>query len=69
MRMMTSDVFHLYHLDESICSYRGFWKRFLLLLYFAYKFLQVNSVKPDQMLHFVASQLALHCLQGLVKRG
>ena len=35
---------------------------FFLLLYFAQKFLKANSVDPDQMLHFAASDLGLHCL-------
>ena len=31
---LTSKLVHPYHLDESSCSYRGFWWMFSFLLYF-----------------------------------
>ena len=37
-------------LDESICHFRGV------------KSILANSADPDQMPHYVASDLSLHCL-------
>ena len=32
---LVSGLIHIYHLDETISSYRGFWWMFSFLLYFA----------------------------------
>ena len=40
----------------------------LLLMYFPKKFLQANSVYPDQKLRSVVSELGLHCLHMTPKR-
>ena len=49
-------------LDESICHFRGVGSVLLLSFYFGWKILSANSVDPDQMPHYVASDLGLHCL-------
>ena len=49
-------------LGKSICHFRGVGSIFLLLFYFRWKLLLANSVDPDQMSHYVASDLGLHCL-------
>ena len=48
-------------LDESICHFRGV-KSILSLFCFLRKILLANTVDPDQMPHYVASDLGLHCL-------
>ena len=47
--------------DESICHLKGvgFILSFILFLW---KILLANNVDPDQMPHYVASDLGLHCL-------
>ena len=49
-------------LDESICHFMGDRSTLLLLFYFWWKILLGNNVDPDQMPHYVASDLGLHCL-------
>ena len=49
-------------LDESIYHFRGVWSVLLLLFYFCWKILLANNVDPDQMPHYMASDLGLHCL-------
>ena len=49
-------------LGKSICHFRGARSILLLLFYFLWKILSVNSEDPDQMPHYVASDLGLHCL-------
>ena len=62
-------------LDESTCNFRGvrsiisllfyfFMKNPVcsLLFYFLWKTLLANNVDPDQMPHYVASDLGQHCL-------
>ena len=48
--------------DESICDFRAVGSILLLLFYFLWKILLANNVDPDQMPHYVASDLGLHCL-------
>ena len=50
-------------LDKSICHIRGVRSFFFsLLFYFLIKILLASNVGPDQMPHYVASDLGLHCL-------
>ena len=49
-------------LNESICHLRGERLILSLLFYFLLKILYANNVDPDQMPHYVASDLDLHCL-------
>ena len=44
-------------LDEFICHFRGVGSISSLLFYFF-----METVDPDQMPHYVASDLGLHCL-------
>ena len=45
-----------------ILGVSGIGSILLLLFYFGWKILIANNVDPDQMPHFVASDLGLHCL-------
>ena len=49
-------------LDESICHFRGVWTILSLLYCFSWKILLANTVDLDQMPHYVASDMGLHCL-------
>ena len=49
-------------LDKSICHFRGARSILSLLFYFGLKILLANNVDVDQMPHYVASDLGLHCL-------
>ena len=50
-------------LNESICHFRGVWSiSSLLFHFFLWNVLLANNVDPNQMPHYVASDLALHCL-------
>ena len=49
-------------LDESVCHFRVVRSILSLLFYFRRKVLLANNVDPDQMPHYVASDLGLHCL-------
>ena len=49
-------------LEESICLFRDVRSILSLLFYFDGKILLANNVDPDQMPHYVASDLGLHCL-------
>ena len=60
--LYTGRLFHCYMLDESICHFRGVRSILLLLFYFWWKILLANNVEPDQMPHYVACDLGLHCL-------
>ena len=60
--MYTSGLFHCYMLDKPICHFRGVRSILSLLFYFGWKILLANCVGPDQMPHYVASDLGLHCL-------
>ena len=60
--LYTGRLFHCFILEETICHFRGIRSIVLLLFYFLWKILLANSVDPDQMPHYVASDLGLHCL-------
>ena len=50
-------------LDKSIYHFKGVRSILLLLFYFFFmEILIANNVDPDQMPHYVASDLSLHCL-------
>ena len=49
-------------LDESVCHFKGVGSIVSLYSVFWRKILLANSVHPDQMPHYVASDLGLHCL-------
>ena len=49
-------------LDESFCHFRGVRSIFSLVFHFCWKLLLANTVDPDQMPQYVASDLGLHCL-------
>ena len=40
----------------------GVWSVLSFLFYFLWKILLASTVDPDQMPHYVASDLGLHCL-------
>ena len=60
--LYTGRFLHCYLLDKSFCHFRGVKSILSLLFYFCWKILLANNVDPDQMPHFVASDLSLHCL-------
>ena len=49
-------------LDKFICHIRGIGSIILLLLYFLWIILLANNIDPDQMPHYLAFDLSLHCL-------
>ena len=49
-------------LEEVICHFRGVGSIWSLLFYILWKILLANNVDPDQMPHYVTSDLGLHCL-------
>ena len=71
--LYTGGLFHCYMLDESICHFRGVWSILsLLLVLFSRKILLANravSDQIDQMPHYVASDLGLHCLPMTLLRA
>ena len=46
---LTSGLVHPYHLDGSISSFRGFWWRFSLFVFYK-KIPKANSADPNQIL-------------------
>ena len=48
--------------NESICHFGGVRSILSLLFNFRWKILLANTGDPDQMPHYVASDLGLHCL-------
>ena len=58
----TGGLFHCYMLDEFICHFRSVGSVVLFLFYLLWKILLAKDVDPDQMPHYVASDLGLHCL-------
>ena len=60
--LYTGRLLHCYKLDKSICHFRGVQSILSLLFYFSWKILLANNVDRDQMPHYVASDLGLHCL-------
>ena len=55
-------------LDQSICYYRGVRSILSLLFFFVGKILLANNEDPDQMPHYVASDLGLQCLHMTLLR-
>ena len=53
-------------LDESICHFRGVRSIFFIL--FLMKNMLANNVDPDQMPHYVGSDVGLHCLHMTLLR-
>ena len=49
-------------MDKTICHFRGVRSILSLLFYFRSKIMSANSVDPDQMPHYLASDLGLQCL-------
>ena len=64
--LYTGRLFQFYMLDVSVYLLRGGRSILLLLLYFSWKILLANTVDPDQMPHYVASDLGLHCLPSIL---
>ena len=60
--LYTGRLFHCYMLDKSICHFRGFESISSLLFYIDGKILLAKTVDSDQIPHYVASDLGLHCL-------
>ena len=58
--LYTGGLFHCYMLDKSIYQFRGV--RSILSLLFLWKILLANTIDPDQVPHYVASDTGLHCL-------
>ena len=48
-------------LDKTICHFKGVKSNFAFIL-FLMENLLANNVGPDQMPHYVVSDLGLHCL-------
>ena len=59
--LYSDGFFHCYMLNKSIRPFRGVGSIFSLLFYFWWKTMLVNIVDPDQMPHYVVSDLGLHC--------
>ena len=59
---LKSFITHYYMFEESISRFRGVGSILSLLFYFLWKILLANNVDPDQMPHYVVSDLSLHCL-------
>ena len=60
--LYTGRLFQCYTLDESIYLFMVCWVYFVTFILFLMKIILVNNVDPDQMPHYVASDLSLHCL-------
>ena len=60
--LCTGGLFHCYMLGKSIYHFRDVRSILSLLFYFQWKILLANNVDPDQMQHYVASDLGLHSL-------
>ena len=60
--LQSGELFHPYILEESICYLRDIRYKFLGLIGSRQKLLIANSGDPDQMPHYAASDLGLHCL-------
>ena len=56
-------------LDISICHFRGVGPILsLLFFFFLWKILLANNVDPEQMSHYVESDLGLQCLPMILYR-
>ena len=60
--LYTGRLFHCYMLDESSFHFGDVRSILSLISYILWKILLANNVDPDQMPHYVASDLGLHCL-------
>ena len=60
--LYTGRLFHFFMLNKSSCPYRGvlFFDPFNLFL--MENQLLANTADPDQITHYVTSDLGLHCL-------
>ena len=67
--LCTAGLFHCYLLDEALCHFRGARSVLSLSFYFLWKILLANNVDFDQIPHYVASDLGLHCLSIQVRTG
>ena len=56
------EEYNIYILEESICYLKGIRCDLLGLFGSRQKLLLANSGDPDQMPHYAASDLGLHCL-------
>ena len=59
---MPNGFYYLQSLDRPISSIRDVWLFLLLPCFIEIPVFNVNSVDPDQMPHYAASDLGLHCL-------
>ena len=66
--LYSGGIFNCYMLDASICHFRGLGSIKSLLFYFGRKRLLANNEDPDQMQHYVPSNLGLHCLYMTILR-
>ena len=62
LTLYTGGPFHCYMLDKSICNFSSVGSLLSHLFYLKWNILLANSIDPDQMLHYVASDLGLYCL-------
>ena len=60
--------FHGNMLDGSICHFMGVGVYFIAFILFFDEKILSNNVDPDQMPHYVASGLGLHCLHMTLLR-
>ena len=60
--LVTNELSHLYHLDESIFIFRSIGSNFSFLFHFSMKIKIANRIAPDGTLRFAASHLGLFCL-------
>ena len=60
--LYTGGLFHCYMLDESVCDFRVSGQFCCFNSIFWQKILLVDNEDPDQMPHYVASDLGLLCL-------
>ena len=47
--------------NMSICHFRGVGS-ILSIVFYSWKILLANNIDPDQMPHYMASDMGLHCL-------
>ena len=60
--LVTKELSHPYHLDESTFDLRGIRINFSFLFHFSMKIMSGNRIDPDVTLRFVVSHLGLFCL-------
>ena len=59
---MSSGLFYLNSLYQSISSLRGVWSVLIITMFIEMPVVNANSVDPDQTPRSAASDLGLHCL-------